>query len=101
MIIVLTLSNKLLITAILSETLAPPKIATNGLSGVSTAFPKNFNSFWIKYPHTAVSKYSVTPTVEQWALWAVPNASFTNTSANEANSLENSAMFLVSSFLHL
>ena len=90
MMIVLTLSNKLFITAILSETLAPPKIATKGLTGFSTASPKNFNSFWIKYPHAAVSKNWVTPTVEQWALWAVPNASFTNTSASEANSLENS-----------
>ena len=89
------------ITAILSETLAPPNIATNGLTGLLTASPKNFNSFWIKYPHTAVSKNSVTPTVEQCALWAVPNASFTNISAKEANSFENVSTFLVSSFLHL
>ena len=101
MMIVSTFSNKLFITAILSETFDPPKIATNGLTGAFTASPKNFNSFWIKYPHTAVSKNSVTPTVEQWALWAVPNASLTNISAKEANSLENSSTFLVSSFLHL
>ena len=101
MIIVSTFSNKLFITAILSETLDPPSIATNGLTGLFTASPKNFNSFWIKYPHTAVSKNSVTPTVEQWALWAVPNASFTNTSAKEANSLENVSIFLVSSFQQL
>ena len=77
MIIVSTFSNKLLITAILSETLDPPNIATKGLTGLFTASPKNFNSFWIKYPHTAVSTNLVTPSVEEWALWAVPNASLT------------------------
>ena len=47
-----TLSNKLSITPILSETFAPPSIATNGLSGLFTAFPRNFNSFSIKNPDT-------------------------------------------------
>ena len=47
-----TLSNKLSITPILSETFAPPNIATNGLSGLLIAFPKNFNSFSIKNPAT-------------------------------------------------
>ena len=45
MIIVSTFSNKLFITAILSETFEPPNIATKGLTGEFTASPKNFNSF--------------------------------------------------------
>ena len=55
-------------TEIFEETLEPPKIATNGLSGLFTAFPKKSISFCIKYPTTAVSTYSVTPTLEQCAL---------------------------------
>ena len=89
------------ITPNLSETFAPPNIATNGLSGVSTASPKNFNSFCIKYPQALSSKNSPAPTVEQWALWAVPKASFTNISASDANSFEKFSSFLVSSFLYL
>ena len=50
-----TLSNKLFITFILSETLAPPRTATKGLSGFSIIPPKNSNSLCIKYPQTAVS----------------------------------------------
>ena len=60
-----TFSNNCSITAILSETLAPPNIAVNGLTGVSTASPKNFNSFCIRYPQTFSSKNSPAPTVEQ------------------------------------
>ena len=37
----------------MSETFAPPRIATNGLSGLDIAFPRNFNSFSIKNPDTA------------------------------------------------
>ena len=43
--------------------------------------------------------WSVTPTVEQCARWAEPNASITNTSASEASSDENGSRFFVSSFL--
>ena len=45
-----TFSNNCSITAILSDTFAPPNIAVKGLTGFSTASPKNFNSFCIKYP---------------------------------------------------
>mgnify|MGYP007026103673 CR=1 FL=1 len=45
--------------------------------------------------------WSVTPTVEQCARWAEPNASITNTSASEASSDENGSRFFVSSFLKL
>ena len=85
----------------MSDTFAPPNIAVKGLTGFSTASPKNFNSFCIKYPQALSSKNSPAPTVEQCALWAVPNASFTYTSASEANSLEKFSSFLVSSFLYL
>ena len=91
-----TFSNKLSITPILSETFAPPRIATNGLSGLDIAFPRNFNSFSIKNPDTA-GKYAATPAVEACALCAAPNASFTYTSASPANFLLNSASLSVSS----
>ena len=68
MIKVSTLSSRLLITEILLETFAPPRIATKGLSGLFTAFPKKSISFCIKYPTTAVSTNFVTPTLEQCAL---------------------------------
>ena len=42
--------------------------ATNGLTGLFTAFPRKSISFCIKYPTTAVSTYFVTPTFEQCAL---------------------------------
>ena len=48
-----TFSNRLSITPILSDTFAPPNIATNGLSGLFNASPKNFSSFSIKNPDTA------------------------------------------------
>jgi hypothetical protein len=60
-----TLSSKLLITASLSETFAPPNIAVKGLTGFATASPKNLSSFCIKYPQALSSKNSPAPTVEQ------------------------------------
>ena len=60
-----TFSNNCSITAILSETLAPPNIAVKGLTGFATASPKNFNSFCIKYPQALSFKNSPAPTVEQ------------------------------------
>ena len=65
MISVSTFSSKFSITEILLETLEPPKIATNGLSGLFTAFPKKSISYCIKNPTTAVSTNLVTPTFEQ------------------------------------
>ena len=90
-----TFSNKLFITPILSETFLPPNIATNGLFGFSNAEPKNLSSFSIKNPDTA-GKYSAIPAVELCALCAVPNASFTNISAIDASSFENSGSFFSS-----
>ena len=94
-----TLSRRLFITEILEETLEPPRIATKGRTGLSTALPRKSISFSIRYPTTAVSTNFVTPTLEQCALWAVPNASLTNTSQIDARSLLNSSPFLVSSGL--
>ena len=100
MIKVSTFSSKFSITPILSDTFEPPNIATNGLSGFSKASPKNFNSFSIKNPDTA-GKYFVTPSVDACALCAVPNASFTNTSPNDANFFANSGSLSVSSLWNL
>ena len=95
-----TLSNKLSITPILSETFAPPSIAINGLSGLLIAFPKTVNSFSIKNPDTA-GKYAAIPAVEACALCAAPNASFTYTSAIDANFFANSGSLSVSSLWNL
>ena len=65
MIYVSHFSSKLEITFNLSATFAPPRIATNGLTGFSTAFPRKSISFCIKYPTTAVSTRPATPTFEQ------------------------------------
>ena len=58
-------SSKLEITFNLSATFAPPRIATKGRTGFSTALPKKSISFCIKYPTTAVSTKEATPTLEQ------------------------------------
>ena len=95
-----TFSNKLSITPILSETFAPPNIATNGLSGLFIASPKHSNSFSIKNPETAGKNFA-TPAVEACALCAAPNASFTYTSAKLANSFANPSSLSVSSLWNL
>ena len=84
------------ITPILSDTLAPPKIATKGLSGLSTAPPMNLISFSIKNPAAVFPSpmLAAIPTFEAWALWAVPNASFTNRSPKDAQYFPNSGSFL-------
>ena len=73
------LFNKLSITPILSDTFAPPRIATNGRTGRLTASSKNLISFSIKNPLTATGAYpyNAIPAVVACALCAVPNASFT------------------------
>ena len=90
-----TLSNNAFITPILSDTFFPPKIPTNGLTGLFNASPKIFNSFSIKNPH-ADGKKLATPAVDECALWHVPNASFTYNSAKLANSFDNSSSFFSS-----
>ena len=108
MISVSTLSRRLFITLILSETLAPPRIATNGRTGFSTASPRNLISFSIRYPTTFSLQNLVTPTFEQCALCAVPNASFTKILSSQSaassfaySTAESSLPYFVSSALYL
>ena len=87
--IVSALSSSRSITLILSETFAPPRITTNGLSGDLSSSPRNCNSRSISNPAThwpsrALST-SATPAVEACARCAAPKASFTNTSASQAS----------------
>jgi hypothetical protein len=72
-----TLVIRFRITPILSLTFAPPRIATNGGSGCSSARPKYFSSFSISRPAADFETNFVMPTVEACARCAVPNASFT------------------------
>jgi hypothetical protein len=48
----INLIYKISITAILSETLAPPNIATNGLAGFESAYPL-YQFLFDRYPQTA------------------------------------------------
>src|SRR5690554_3484806 len=86
--------SKFLITSILSDTLAPPKIATNGRLGFSSAPPIKLISFSSNKPATETSILFEIPTFDACALCAVPNASLTNTSPKEAQYLPNSGLFL-------
>ena len=69
---------------------------TKGLSGELFIFSKYSISFSTRNPDTD-SRKCVTPSVEAWALWHVPNASFTKTSPSWASFFANSGSFLVSS----
>ena len=62
-IIVSTFSNRFSITLILSDTFAPPSIATKGLCGLSKQSPNILTSFSIRNPQTA-GRNSATPVVE-------------------------------------
>src|SRR5437879_1689472 len=62
-----TLFIRFRITPILSLTLAPPRIATNGCSGCSSAFPKYFNSLSMSIPAADLFTNFVIPTVEACA----------------------------------
>ncbi len=75
MMSVLTFVRRLFTTASLSETFAPPRMATNGRTGLFTALPRNAISFSMRKPATEVPMYLVMTAVEAWARWAVPNAS--------------------------
>ena len=101
MISVSHFSRRFEITLSLSATFAPPRIATNGRSGFSTALPRYSISLSIRYPTAFSLTKSVTPTVEQCALCAVPKASFTYISQRDARSLENASAFFSSSGLNL
>ena len=64
-------------TSILSETLAPPRIAANGRSGASSSFESISISRSMSRPGVGRQDLRRSPTVEAWARWAVPNASLT------------------------
>merc|ERR1719318_130413 len=65
MIISSTLSNMLSISWILSATLAPPRIAKNGLCGLSNALEKYVSSFLRRKP--AALWLNPSPTILEWA----------------------------------
>mmetsp|Transcript_73480 Transcript_73480/g.195277 ORF Transcript_73480/g.195277 Transcript_73480/m.195277 type:complete len:210 (-) Transcript_73480:862-1491(-) len=68
-----TLSKRLSINWILSDTLAPPRIAHTGLPGVSRTLTNASSSLASRKPEHFVAKPS--PTIELWARCAVPKAS--------------------------
>ena len=65
------------ITSILSETLAPPRMATHGRAGLVVTIPRYFSSFSMSSPAAACGAKWTMPSVEAWARWAVPKASLT------------------------
>ena len=64
-------------TSILSETLAPPRMATKGRSGSVRTLPRKLSSFSISRPAADCLTKWVMPSVEAWARWALPKASLT------------------------
>ena len=95
MMMVSALSSRLLMTPILSLTLAPPSTATKGRLGSFSAPPMTSSSLATSRPDTA-GRYAATPAVEAWARCTVPKASDTYSSAMEASSLANSGSFFSS-----
>ncbi|MPN05640.1 hypothetical protein SDC9_152891 [bioreactor metagenome] len=91
-----TFGKRFLITPILSDTLAPPKMATKGRLGLVRAPPITEISFSIRNPHTAGRNFA-TPSVEAWARWADPKASLTYISARSASDLAKVGSFFSSS----
>ncbi len=72
-----TFCIRLRMTSILSLTLAPPRMATNGRAGLVMALPMYSSSFSMSRPAADFSTNLVMPTVEAWARCAVPKASLT------------------------
>ena len=67
MIKVSTFDKRFCITSILPEIFAPPRIAVNGRTGLSTAAPRYSSSFCINKPATETEINFVTPSVDAWA----------------------------------
>mmetsp|Transcript_4976 Transcript_4976/g.3601 ORF Transcript_4976/g.3601 Transcript_4976/m.3601 type:complete len:271 (+) Transcript_4976:341-1153(+) len=91
-----TKSNMFIINWILSATLAPPMTTVRGLSGLSSTLAKYSSSFLSRKPAALVS--TPTPTMEECALCAVPNASFTYSSPNRVSDALNASMAAFSAF---
>ncbi len=62
-------------TSILSETLAPPMMATKGLMGSATALPRYVELLFHQQAGGGLGTKWVMPSVEAWARWALPKAS--------------------------
>ena len=92
-----TRSSRFSMTSSLSETLAPPRIATNGRSGDPSALPRYSTSSAIRKPAAASLTWCTMPSVDACARCADPNASFTYTSASEASAAANAGSFFSSS----
>ena len=92
-----TLPSRFSRTLILSETLAPPRMATNGLAGRVSALPRYSTSFWMRKPAAFSFTNLAMPAVEACARCAVPKASFTQTSARLASSFAKPSSFASSS----
>ena len=73
------LPRKFWMSSILSLTLAPPKITTRGLSGLSVTLVRALSSFSMRKPAAtrSLGKRATMPLTEAWARWAEPKASFT------------------------
>ena len=88
-------------TLILSLTLAPPRMTTNGRAGFSSSSPRNFSSRSMSRPAAAwppqARTMRATPLVEAWARCAAPKASFTYTSAKRARRAANTGSLASSS----
>jgi hypothetical protein len=77
MIRLLTLFSRLVMTLTLSLTLAPPRMATKGFSGLASALPRYSTSLLHQEAGHVGSKNLQMTAVEPWARCAVPKASFT------------------------
>ena len=76
--------------------LYPPRMAKKGRSGDSKALAKYSNSFFIKKPATFFGR--LIPTIDEWARWAVPNASLTYTSPSAVKDWRKDATLAWSAF---
>lgn len=76
---------------ILSETFAPPRMARKGLSGFSRTLAKYSSSLVMRSPAAFCGRS--TPTMDEWARCAVPNASLTKTSPSLVRLARNCLTF--------
>mmetsp|Transcript_56328 Transcript_56328/g.155513 ORF Transcript_56328/g.155513 Transcript_56328/m.155513 type:complete len:253 (+) Transcript_56328:318-1076(+) len=84
-------------TVIFDETLEPPTMAASGFSPSEMAPSRNSSSLARRKPETDGERNLVTPSVEAWARWAVPNASLTKRSNGAASFSTKPASFFSSS----
>jgi len=83
-------------TPSLSETLAPPTIATKGRPGASMSLDSACSSLWSSRPAALSPSRSGTPTTEAWARWHAPKASLTYASPSAARASPSLGSFFVS-----